>query len=65
MTKTELQIRIEMHRRELNGLERIRVGCSSCEHYSNAGWCGKFEASPPPDVVEQGCDDWTYDFIPF
>lgn len=64
MTRTELKIRLELHRRELRFLEGISVGCRSCEHYSMPE-CLKYASSPPPDVVQQGCDEWTYDFIPF
>jgi hypothetical protein len=64
MTKTELKIRIDMHRRELNGLESIEVGCRTCEHYAMPE-CDKWNAAPPPDIVASGCDEWTYDFIPF
>jgi uncharacterized protein YwlG (UPF0340 family) len=64
MTKTELNIRLELHRRELKRLEGIQVNCQSCEHYARAV-CLKFQAAPPPDVVAAGCDEWTYDFIPF
>lgn len=64
MTKTELQIRLELHRRELCELERIRVGCQTCEHF-RALECLKFQCAPPPDVVQQGCDEWCHDGIPF
>lgn len=64
MTKTELRIRIELHQRELRTLERIKVGCRSCEHYAMPE-CVKFQSSPPPDIVQQGCDEWIYDHIPF
>lgn len=64
MTRTELQIRLELHQRELRALERIKVGCRSCEHYSMPE-CLKFQQNPPPDIVQQGCDEWTYDHIPF
>jgi hypothetical protein len=64
MTKTELNIRVELHERELARLSSIKVQCQSCEHYARAV-CLKFQAAPPPEVVAAGCDDWTYDFIPF
>lgn len=67
MTKTELQIRVELFRRELRSLEAIKVGCQSCEHYrySTRPECARWDSQPPPDVVHQGCDEWSYDFIPF
>jgi hypothetical protein len=67
MTKTELNIRVELHERELDRLRSIKVHCQSCEHYVYYGrpHCKKFEVDPPPEVVAAGCDEWSYDFIPF
>jgi len=67
MNKAELKIRVELHERELSRLQDIKVQCQSCEHYVyySKPHCKKFEASPPPDVVPVGCDEWSYDFIPF
>lgn len=67
MTKTELGIRVELFERELTRLRAIRVGCQSCEHhsYSKGPYCDKWKSRPPPDIVQQGCEEWTYDFIPF
>ncbi len=64
MTKTELNIRLELHGRELQRLQSIKINCQSCDHYARS-MCLKFQAPPPPEVVAQGCDEWTYDFIPF
>ena len=67
MTKIELQIRLGLFERELNQLRSIQVHCQSCEHYHYSGGpkCDKWNVQPPPEVVRQGCDDWSYDFIPF
>lgn len=64
MNRAELKIRVDLFERELKQLHAIKVGCRSCEHYSMPE-CMKYEQSPPPDVVQQGCDEWSYDFIPF
>lgn len=64
MTKAELQIRLELHRRELRLLEGVKVECPTCEYWFRPQ-CMKYKSDPPPEVVQQGCDDWTYDFIPF
>ena len=64
MNRSELKLKIDLHRRELKSLESIAVGCKSCEHFSMPE-CMKYESNPPPDVVQQGCDEWTYDNIPF
>ena len=65
MTRTEIQTKIELYRRELMTLENIKIGCGSCEHGSTSGWCNKFNAAPPADVQAVGCDEWKYDEIPF
>jgi len=59
-----MNIRLELHSRELKRLQSIRVECQSCEHYARSH-CKKFDAAPPQDVIATGCDEWSYDFIPF
>lgn len=27
--------------------------------------CSKWDATPPPEVIERGCDEWQYDDVPF
>ena len=65
MNRIELKTKIELFRRELKLLESIKVGCLSCEHGTRKGWCDKFEAAPPSDVIDVGCDEYVYDEIPF
>lgn len=64
MNKAELQVRVEIFERELKQLRSIKVGCQSCVHYARSV-CAKWEVAPPPDIVQQGCEEWTYDFVPF
>lgn len=64
MNRAELKIRIDLFERELKQLSAIKVECRSCENYAR-GVCEKWQAAPPPDVVQQGCEEWTYDFVPF
>lgn len=64
MNRAELQTKIQLFRRELADLERIKVGCMTCTHYAMPE-CDKYNAKPPPDVVASGCDDWRHDGIPF
>lgn len=64
MNQAELKIRIDLFDRELKQLRSIKVGCQSCEHYAMHE-CLRWQSRPPPDVVQQGCEEWTYDFIPF
>lgn len=60
----ELHAMKAMHARELKRLESILVACTTCDNWRN-GKCSKWDAAPPPEVVQHGCDDWHYDFIPF
>lgn len=64
MNRIELKTKIEMHQRELAHLTSIPKGCISCEHFVMPE-CDKWNAPPPPDVVAAGCDEWTYDGLPF
>lgn len=27
--------------------------------------CSKWHATPPPEVIERGCEEWEYDDVPF
>ena len=65
MTRTELQIKIDLFTRELRTLQAIPTSCSQCEYGDRNGWCTKHQASPPEDVRRTGCDDWFYNSIPF
>lgn len=71
MNRAELKMRIEVLgdivERELNHLRSIKIHCQSCEHYrfSNGPECDKWKTNPPPEIVRQGCEEWTYDFVPF
>lgn len=49
--------------RVLNNLQ-VKKECPSCEYWS--GSCSKFNAIPPQDVQDVGCDNWEeVDCIPF
>lgn len=63
----ELNAKLDLFQREVRDLERIkkRVSCLTCEHGSTAGYCSKFNATPPEDVQRAGCEEWFYDAIPF
>jgi hypothetical protein len=65
MNRIELNTKIELFRRELRLLEAIKPGCEGCEYGSRKGWCEKHQATPPAEVQAMGCDDWSYDEIPF
>ena len=65
MNRTELHAKIELFGRELKALQAIPVRCGSCLHCTRDMWCDKFKAAPPEEVRTAGCDEWTWDGIPF
>jgi hypothetical protein len=68
MKKIELQAKIELWEREVKALRSIKVSCQTCEYYHLSGsrpHCGKFDAQPPAEVLPVGCEEWSYDDIPF
>lgn len=65
MNRIELKAKIDLFRRELKSLEAITVSCQHCEFYPRTGWCEKHQATPPAEVAAVGCDDWTFDTVPF
>lgn len=66
MTKQELHIKVALFQRELADLNRIKVRCNTCEHFTERiKRCDKHQACPPDEVISAGCDDWVYDPIPF
>lgn len=64
MKKFEIEAKIELFTRELNSLKRIQINCQNCEHYQQTV-CGMFDAKPPTEVLAVGCDEFSWDSIPF
>lgn len=66
MTTAEIQVKINIARREMEFWQGILKdkSCKTCEHYA-VSQCDKFNAQPPADVVKVGCDEWSWDTIPF
>jgi hypothetical protein len=61
----ELTLMRNLHKRELEKLERIQVSCKTCEQRGPNFLCKRFEATVPEDVRLIGCEHWQYDPIPF
>lgn len=65
---------IDVHRVNLNDItsdepfppvpKAPAKNCYTCVSLSVTGFCQVHAASPPPDFMEQGCDQWDLD-IPF
>lgn len=62
MNKIQIEMKRAMLEKELNQLPVVK--CGSCESFKD-GWCSKFEANPPHEVVSVGCEEWIWDGIPF
>lgn len=67
MNRNDLIDRINHCTHEIAWLRDIMTNCTGCEHFN------KDEAAPlcsvhgpiPADFVTQGCDQWSYDDVPF
>lgn len=40
------------------------TSCKECEYYS-VGQCEKWHSTIPPEVQDQGCDEWRWSRVPF
>lgn len=56
---------LEFHKQQVRLLEMNKPSCGSCQHFSMHNVCKKFDAKPPDEVIQSGCDDWVFDEIPF
>jgi len=63
MNLTELSIRKTILRKELEFYEAIK-GCKRCDHYER-GLCKLAQAAPPAEVIDEGCDGFVWDSVPF
>lgn len=66
MRPAEIGVKINIARREMEYWQGVLKDkrCGNCTQYVQ-GICHKFQAMPPPDVVKTGCDEWSWDEIPF
>ncbi len=67
MTPAEIQVRINIARREMNMWQEIlqKKSCNDCRQWQHRG-CGLAAGmEPPAEVVKTGCPEWTWDEIPF
>lgn len=58
----------EMAEKHYRMVASIKVECESCEFFAGltrARLCQKWGATPPPEVIPVGCEEWVYDLIPF
>ena len=64
MNRNELTDHIAFQERHLAFLRQIKTDCTDCEHFDR-GYCRKHQGNPPQEFVSQGCDDWSFDDVPF
>jgi hypothetical protein len=66
MRPVEIQVKINVARREMEFWQNLlqRKSCNDCENFQQ-GQCTQFNATPPPEVQQVGCDEWSWDNIPF
>ena len=67
MTEAEIQVKINIAQREANYWREVLASrsCKNCSQCTHPG-CGLADgAEPPPEVVQFGCDAWSWDGIPF
>jgi len=66
MKPVEIQVKINVARREMEFWQEVikRKSCNDCLNFQQ-GQCTQFNATPPPEVQQVGCDEWSWDCIPF
>jgi len=63
------KLAMELAQKQYLELTAIGPSCANCENFigrrGGGGKCSKWDAEPPDDVKEVGCDEWSHDGIPF
>jgi recombinational DNA repair protein RecR len=66
MNKIEKANKIDKLERELHLLKSRPTNCKTCKNYDQLGSCELFpQEKIPNDIIEQGCDSWIDDGVPF
>jgi hypothetical protein len=66
MRVAEIQVKVNIARREMEYWQSLLKNkvCGECQNFQQ-GNCLKFNARPPGGDKEPGCDEWSWDEIPF
>lgn len=66
MRAAEIQVKINIAQREVDFWRGVLADkrCGNCEQF-DGNRCGKYDAEPPGGIKEPGCDEWSWDSIPF
>lgn len=67
MTPAEIQVRINIARREMQMWQEIleKKNCKDCKQWMHPGCGAAGGIVPPVEVVKSGCPEWAWDEIPF
>lgn len=67
MKPAEIQVKINVLQREMDFWRGVLADkrCGNCENFNQSGTCIKYNATPPEGDKQPGCDDWSWDSIPF
>jgi hypothetical protein len=66
MKPAEIEVKISIAQKEADYWRGILSSkrCGSCTQWHQE-MCQKYQAAPPAEVRATGCDEWTWDGIPF
>ena len=66
MRVVEIEVKIGLARREMEYWQGILKNktCGDCQNFQQ-GVCSKYNAKPPEGDKQAGCDEWSWDEIPF
>lgn len=66
MKPFEIEVKINIARREMEFWQILlqRKSCNDCLNFQQ-GMCTEFNAEPPKEVQQVGCESWDWDQIPF
>jgi hypothetical protein len=66
MRAAEIQVKVNIARREMEYWQSLLKNkvCGECQNFQQ-GNCLVFNAPPPEGAKQPGCDEWSWDEIPF
>ena len=65
MNRLEHTTLVSLYTRELEKLAKNKPACTNCERWGGRLGCTLVNETPPEEVILVGCDEWTFDDIPF
>ena len=65
MTRNELTDMILDTKKALSFYENIKPDCNTCESLLRDNKCKTHDSVVPEDFLTTGCDQWSFDEVPF